>query len=183
MKRIKGLLLIVLFLPIMILNVNAEESCKWIINGEDIGIEANADGTAKVAKNKIDLILENYKSGAIKLECEDKYPTKAIMITLNGENTIDAEDVGIDVGKTELNFNGQGSLVVKAKKPLSNDEMESVFEVRGIPDSEAPPQKETKSNKMDTIIRAVGSATLVLILLISFFVARVVIKKKKGKQD
>ena len=151
MKKILfGLLLTVLLVPMMV--SAALVPYIWIVDGEEISAQdsTNTAGTAKIHKDGylVTLTLNNYKGGPLKEECRGTGVAEIeFKIVLEGENTITSDNIGIEldtIGK-EITFEGNGTLTIKAPKPLSysNSENEMVINPSGTLKEEHSDNAET----------------------------------------
>ena len=206
MKKISLVLVSILLVPMMFLNVYATSApYEWIVDGEKVNSEPNKDGTARLEKDgkKITLFLKNYDGGKLELNCYGTgQPDMEFIINLEGKNKITASDIGIAMDDSKVKFEGEGSLIITAPKPISSEDYKDEYKVNGkentseimkeeekpqliMPKTEdiAPPEFEEKMEKMDKMVRRVGSTALVLIVIISFLVVRGIIKNKKENQE
>ena len=122
-----------LFIFVIILGTNvyaASLPYDYIIDGKEVS-EKLDDGSAAISKDStsVTLTLNNYNGGPIKLNCYGSGQSGIkFNINLIGENTISADDIGIDfdysVKKDEniINFTGEGKLTIIAKTPISYED-------------------------------------------------------------
>ena len=146
--KMKKVLWILLLLPVFMLNVYATSvPYQWIVDGETVNTAPNNAGTARLEKDgkKVTLFLNNYNGGKLQLDCYGTGQSDMeFIINLEGENTINSSDVGIDMGESAsyyIDFQGAGTLVINAPKPISNEDAVDVYKVN-IPDEVAEPTKE-----------------------------------------
>lgn len=124
---------VLLFIFVIILGTNvyaASLPYDYIIDGKEVS-EKLDDGSAIISKDStsVTLTLNNYNGGPIKLNCYGSGQSGIkFNINLIGENTISADDIGIDfdysVKKDEnvINFTGEGKLTITAKTPISYED-------------------------------------------------------------
>ena len=124
---------VLLFIFVIILGTNvyaASLPYDYIIDGKEVS-EKLDDGSAIISKDStsVTLTLNNYNGGPIKLNCYGSGQSGIkFIINLIGENTISADDIGIDfdysVKKDEnvINFTGDGKLTITAKTPISYED-------------------------------------------------------------
>jgi hypothetical protein len=124
---------VLLFIFVIILGTNvyaASLPYDYIIDGKEVS-EKLDDGSAIISKDStsVTLTLNNYNGGPIKLNCYGSGQSGIkFNINLIGENTISADDIGIDfdysVKKDEnvINFTGDGKLTITAKTPISYED-------------------------------------------------------------
>ena len=124
---------VLLFIFVIILGTNvyaASLPYDYIIDGKEVS-EKLDDGSAAISKDStsVTLTLNNYNGGPIKLNCYGSGQSGIkFIINLIGENTISADDIGIDfnysVKKDEnvINFTGDGKLTIVAKAPISYED-------------------------------------------------------------
>ena len=123
MKKINKIALIVaLFLMIPFVWA-ASVPYQWLSGDEKINVgQPNAAGTASLEKDEktVTLSLNNYNGPALVLDC---YGTgqdgMKFIVTLEGDNVITTDNVGIDSGSSIVEFKGNGTLTINAPKPLS----------------------------------------------------------------
>ena len=206
MKKISLVLVTILLVPMMFLNVYAASApYEWIVDGETINTESNEAGTARVEKEgkKITLFLKNYDGGKLELHCYGTGQSDMeFIINLEGDNKVTASDVGIAMENSKVKFEGEGSLIITAPKPISSEDYEDEYKVNVketqkeetkeekpqliMPEKDdiAPPEEfKERTEKMDKMVRTIGSTALVLIVVISFIVVRTIIKNKKENQE
>jgi hypothetical protein len=211
--KMKKVLWTLLLLPVFILNVYASSvPYQWIVDGETVNTNPNSAGTARLEKDGqvVTLFLNNYNGGKLVLEC---YGTgqegMTFIINLEGTNTITADDVGIEMGEVSnyhIDFQGEGSLVITAPKPISNEDAVDVYKVNVkeaslvasneegeetpsliatkededlLIDTKDDDTNTTGSNEDDTdwLVRVLGGLLLVSIGVISFLIVKLNQKK------
>ncbi|MBQ3308077.1 MAG: hypothetical protein IJG68_07815 [Bacilli bacterium] len=145
----KKVLWILLLLPVFMLNVYATSvPYQWIVDGETVNTKPNNAGTARLEKDgkKVTLFLNNYNGGKLQLDCYGTGQSDMeFIINLEGENTINSSDVGIDMGESAsyfIDFQGAGTLVINAPKPISNEDAVDVYKVN-IQEEEEPTKEES----------------------------------------
>ena len=128
-------LILVLLVTISFTSVNAASvPYNYIIDGVQVN-DSNSDGSATLTKDgkTVTLTLNKFKGKSIKLNCYGTGQSDMkFVFNLVGENTITSDDIGIDLstypdGKIE--FTGEGSLVINAKKPISYESFENILYV------------------------------------------------------
>ena len=198
----KYLWLLFLF-PLFVLNVYASQvPYQWDVDGEKVNhLQSNSAGTARLEKDgkKVTLFLNNYNGGKLQLDCYGTGQSDMdFIINLEGENIINSSDVGIDMGEENdsyINFQGEGTLVITAPKPISNEDAVDVYKVNikeETPSLISTQEDDdellidtkddtttTGSNEDDTdwLVRVLGGLLLVSIGVISFLIVKLNQKK------
>ncbi len=135
----------------------------YIIDGKEVS-EKLDDETAFISKDSssVTLTLNNYNGGPIKLNCYGSGQSGIkFNINLIGNNTITADDIGIDftysVNKEEniINFTGDGKLTINAKTPISYENYTDKLYI--IPSenvhSTTYEEKSSTNNKDDSVVK------------------------------
>ena len=204
----KKLLASLLLIPLMVLVVSAAEvPYRWSVGGEylDSNSPHNYAQTATQTKDgkTVTLTLENYNGGKLILDC---YGTgqegMKFVIVLKGENTIKADDIGIEYNySTPIEFTGTGKLTINAPKPESYSDAkdtkvidlsakEEVVEEESneyqvdtptVPEKEDPVVKQDRDNNRLSFVA--GLATGFVAVIVASMVIRAMMEPKKDKKN
>ncbi len=203
-------IIVLVFLILLIINVNAAGvPYDWIVNKEEV-LENNSDGTVSLIKDSttITLTLNNYNGGSLKLNCYGA-GVEGLNFTINlvGNNTITTdEEYGIDFTSYngKITFIGDGNLTINAKTPISYENFssnlyisptENIYtdqhkivstdidgaDIQNRARTISDKNESTKSNSNNNLVTIIGIAFLSYILVsVAIFVA-LVNKNKKLK--
>ncbi len=153
MRKFNKIALVVALFLMIPLVWAASVPYQWLSGDEKINVgQPNAAGTASLEKDgkTVTLSLNNYNGPALVLDC---YGTgqdgMKFIITLEGDNVITTDNVGIDSGSSIVEFKGNGTLTINAPKPLSFEDFKERVVVKpaeGIYGEEKPVLISDKEN-------------------------------------
>ena len=160
MKNIKNLFLAILIVFVSLFTINAKASSVpylWEVNGEEINTNHSTDYARLEKDGKVvTLYLTNYNGAGIKLKCYGTGQSDmTFIIVLTGENYITDENIGVDLGtelsKYKIDFRGEGTLSIKAPKPISNESYENTMIIKPAQNVYTDVEEETKPETTETV--------------------------------
>ena len=147
MKKI--ITFIIVLIAFCFFSVNASSvPYQWIVDGEKVNVGSNNPNASLVKEGtKVELTLKNYHGKSLKLDCYGTGQSGLdFSIVLVGENSIDSDNIAIDMGEekdNELKFAGDGKLTINASVPISNKDYLYIEPSLNIISSD---KKDVKSN-------------------------------------